>query len=58
MGFAYLLKVTAESVPILHSKSLLIPELGYSSHTVAFYFIRTERANNCYLQKEREQMIC
>ena len=57
MVFAYLSKTTAENVPILNSKSLLIPEPGYSSHTVAFHLIRTERAENCYLQKEREQMI-
>lgn len=51
MIFAYLLTVTAESVPILQSKSLLIPELGYSSHTVAFHLIRTEWPQNCYLHK-------
>lgn len=47
--------MTSENVPILHSESLLIPELGYSCHTVAFQLIRTEWAKNSYLQKKESK---
>lgn len=55
MLFTDLLEVTAENMTVLYSKSFLIPELGYFGQTVAFQLIRTERAENCYLQRKGER---